>query len=165
MKSRSAVLALGAALCLALPAFGASSGKPAPQFELPSNSGKEVSLAQYRGDVVMINFWASWCAPCRQEMPLLESMYRQYGKRGFVLLGVNVEPDSNAANNWLKQTPVTFPVLYDRDSKVSQLYEVSGMPTTIMIDRKGNVRMIHVSYKPGDENGYMSSLMALIREN
>jgi peroxiredoxin len=165
MKNRGfAGIALGAALSLAVPALAADMGKPAPQFDLPSRDGKDVSLAQYRGQVVMINFWASWCGPCRQEMPLLESMYKTYGKRGFVLLGVNVEPDSNAANNWLKQTPVSFPVLYDTQSKVSQLYNVTGMPTTVMIDRKGNVRMIHQSYKTGDENGYMSNLMALMKE-
>ena len=89
-----------------------------------------MSLAQYQGQVVMINFWASWCGPCRQEMPLLESIYRKYSKMGFTLLGVNVEPDSQAANEWLKQTPVSFPILYDKDSKVSKLYDVAGMPST-----------------------------------
>ncbi len=164
MKNRIAGLTLGAALALALPALGAGSGKPAPQFDLPSRDGKAVNLAQYKGQVVMINFWASWCGPCRQEMPLLESIYKKYNKLGFVLLGVNVEPDSNAANNWLKQTPVSFPVLYDKESKVSQLYDVAGMPTTVFIDRKGNLRMIHKSYRPGDENEYMDNVKSLIRE-
>ncbi len=81
-----------------------------------------------------------------------------------MLLGVNVEPDSNAANNWLKQTPVSFPVLYDKESKVSQLYDVAGMPSTVFIDRKGNLRVIHRGYKPGDENEYLDSVKSLIRE-
>ncbi len=95
---------------------------------------------------------------------MLESIYKKYNKLGFVLLGVNVEPDSNAANNWLKQTPVSFPVLYDKDSKVSQLYDVAGMPSTVFIDRKGNLRVIHRGYKPGDENEYLDSVKSLIRE-
>ena len=158
------IAGLIAALIVALPAVAAAPSGPAPQFTLPSKAGGDVSLAQYKGQVVMLNFWASWCGPCRQEMPLLEDIYKKYNKLGFTLIGVNVEPDSNAANNWLKQTPVTFPVLYDRESKVSQAFAVSGMPTTVIIDRKGNVRYRHVSYKPGDEGEYLNTIRAMIRE-
>ena len=112
----------------------------------------------------MINFWASWCGPCRQEMPLLESIYKKYGKLGFTMIGVNVEPDSNAAIDWLKQTPVSFPILFDKDSKVSKLYDVTGMPSTVIIDRAGKVRMLHHGYKPGDENEYLDSIRTLVRE-
>ncbi|HEV7715725.1 MAG TPA: TlpA disulfide reductase family protein, partial [Steroidobacteraceae bacterium] len=96
--------------------------------------------------------------------PLLESIYKKYNKAGFTLLGVNVEPDSKPAEDWLKQTPVSFPVLFDKDSKVSKLYEVAGMPSTVIIDRKGNVRVIHKGYKPGDENEYQDSIRKLVRE-
>ncbi len=153
-----------AALIVALPAVAAAPSGPAPQFTLPSKAGSDVSLAQYKGQVVMINFWASWCGPCRQEMPLLEDIYKKYNKLGFTLIGVNVEPDSKAADDWLKQTPVSFPVLYDKDSKVSRLYNVSGMPTTVIIDRKGNLRYTHVSYKSGDESEYLNTVRAMIRE-
>src|SRR6201993_1635308 len=162
MTNRIATLA--AALALAVPALAGPTGGPAPQFTLDARGGKEVSLAQYRGQVVMLNFWASWCGPCRQEMPLLESIYKKYNKLGFTLLGVNVEPDSKAADDWLKDTPVTFPVGYDKDSKVSQLYAVSGMPSTVIIDRKGNLRYLHHGYKPGDESEYLNSIRSLIRE-
>jgi peroxiredoxin len=169
-KARYGALALAAALC-AISAFstgagagaGAPSG-PAPTFALPARDGSTISLAQFKGQVVMINFWASWCGPCRQEMPLLDSIYRKYGKLGFTLIGVNVEPDKAAAEAWLKQTPVTFPVLFDSKSAVSQLYSVSGMPTTVFIDRKGNVRSVHISYNPGDESGYLDQVRTLIRE-
>jgi peroxiredoxin len=97
-------------------------------------------------------------------MPLLESIYKKYGKMGFTMIGVNVEPDSNAANEWLKQTPVSFPILYDKDSKVSKLYDVSGMPSTVIIDRSGKLRMLHRGYKPGDENEYLDSIRTLVRE-
>jgi peroxiredoxin len=162
---RIRIAAIAAALALALPALaGSAAGGPAPPFTLASRSGGDVSLARYKGQVVMINFWASWCGPCRQEMPLLESIYRKYGKMGFTLLGVNVEPDSQAANEWLKQTPVSFPILYDKDSKVSKLYDVAGMPSTVIIDRSGKLRMLHRGYKPGDENEYLDSIRTLIRE-
>jgi peroxiredoxin len=158
------IAGLVAALIVALPAVAADGSGPAPQFTLPSKAGSDVSLAQYKGQVVMINFWASWCGPCRQEMPLLENIYKKYNKLGFTLIGVNVEPDSKAADDWLKQTPVTFPVLYDKSSKVSQMFNVSGMPTTVIIDRKGNVRYRHISYKPGDESEYLNTIRTMIRE-
>jgi peroxiredoxin len=162
MRNRIAVIA--AALAMALPVLAGSAGGPAPPFILAARGGADVSLAQYRGQVVMINFWASWCGPCRQEMPLLESIYRRYGRMGFTLLGVNVEPDSQAANQWLQQTPVSFPILYDRDSKVSKLYDVAGMPSTVIIDRSGKLRVLHRGYKPGDENEYLDTIRTLIRE-
>ena len=163
MSKRIAAMMAGAAL--ALPALAANpTGAPAPPFTLAAKGGSNVSLAQYKGNVVMINFWASWCGPCRQEMPLLETIYKKYNKMGFTMLGVNVEPDSNAANDWLKATPVSFPILYDRDSKVSKLYDVAGMPSTVIIDRSGKVRVLHRGYKPGDENEYLDSIRTLIRE-
>jgi peroxiredoxin len=162
---RKRIAAIVAALSVSLPALaGSSPAAPAPAFTLASRAGQDVSLAQYKGQVVMINFWASWCGPCRQEMPLLEGIYRKYGKMGFTMIGVNVEPDSNAANEWLKATPVSFPILYDRDSKVSKLYDVAGMPSTVIIDRSGKLRVLHRGYKPGDENEYLDSIRTLIRE-
>ena len=139
-------------------------GAPAPAFQLNSNTGKPVSLADLKGQIVLVNFWASWCGPCRQEMPILEQLNHQYRNKGVTLIGVNVEPDSAAATAWLKATPVTFPILFDVDSKVSKLYEVQGMPNTVILDRKGIVRYIHRGYSPGAENEYLDQIRALIRE-
>jgi thiol-disulfide isomerase/thioredoxin len=167
MKHRVAAMLtpLAATLMLTLPATGASGPSgPAPQFTLEARGGSKISLTQYKGQVVMLNFWASWCGPCRQEMPLLENIYKKYGKMGFTLIGVNVEPDSKAAEGFLKQTPVSFPVIYDKDSTVSKAYDVSGMPSTVIIDRKGNIRVLHRGYKPGDENEYQDSIRTLVRE-
>jgi thiol-disulfide isomerase/thioredoxin len=161
---RNRIAAVAAALAISLPALAGNTSSPAPSFTLASRAGQDVSLAQYKGQVVMINFWASWCGPCRQEMPLLESIYKKYNRMGFTLLGVNVEPNSQAANDWLKATPVSFPILYDKDSKVSKLYDVAGMPSTVIIDRSGNLRVLHRGYKPGDENEYLDSIRSLIRE-
>ena len=161
---RKSIAAIVAMLTIALPTLAGPAPAPAPAFTLASRAGQDVSLAQYKGQVVMLNFWASWCGPCRQEMPLLESIYKKYNKMGFTMIGVNVEPDSNAANQWLKATPVSFPILYDRDSKVSKLYDVAGMPSTVIIDRSGKLRVLHRGYKPGDENEYLDSIRTLIRE-
>jgi peroxiredoxin len=142
---------------------GASSSL-APSFSLPSRSGDMVALDQLKGQVVTLNFWASWCGPCRQEMPLLDRMHKRYSSLGFTLLGVNVEANTKDAERWLAQTPVSFPVLFDKDSKVSKLYDVNAMPSTVFIDRKGNVRYLHRGYKPGDESEYLNQIRALLKE-
>ena len=150
---------------LAVPALSLADTGPAPDFQLTSAAGTPVNLAQYKGQVVMINFWASWCGPCRTEMPVLEQLHKKYKPMGFTMIGVNVEPDSATAVNWLKATPVTFPILFDTDSKVSKLYAVSGMPSTVIVDRKGNLRYLHRGYKEGDENEYLDQIRALVREH
>jgi thiol-disulfide isomerase/thioredoxin len=152
------------AALLAVPAHAVNPSGPAPQFQLPSMAGKSVDLAQYKGQVVMINFWASWCGPCRTEMPILEKLSAKYKPMGFAMIGVNVEPDSRVAADWLKVTPVTFPILFDTKSEVSKLYSVSSMPSTVIVDRKGNLRWKHVGYKAGDENEYLDQIRALVRE-
>jgi thiol-disulfide isomerase/thioredoxin len=141
-----------------------TAGAPAPAFQLGSADGKSIDLAGLRGKVVMINFWASWCGPCRKEMPILEQLNKQYRSKGLALIGVNVEPDSKAAMNWLKETPVSFPILFDTDSKVSKLYQVAGMPNTVIVDRRGTVRYIHRGYQAGAENEYLNQIRQLIRE-
>jgi peroxiredoxin len=155
--------ALAAALLSSSVLAGATK-QPAPDFTLPSRSGDTVSLADLRGQVVMINFWASWCGPCRQEMPLLDQMHKRYSSLGFTLLGVNVEENTNDAERWLEEVPVSFPVLFDRESKVSKLYQVSAMPSTVFIDRHGNIRYLHKGYKPGDESEYLNQIRALLKE-
>jgi peroxiredoxin len=142
---------------------GASSAL-APEFSLPERAGKVVSLKDLKGKVVMINFWASWCGPCRQEMPLLDQMYKRYNALGFTLLGVNVESDTKDAEKWLKDMPVSFPVLFDKENKVSKLYSVEAMPSTVFIDRQGNVRYLHKGYKAGDEGEYLNQIRALVKE-
>lgn len=156
---------LALVLLVATPVFAVSTSAPAPGFSLPTRGGQTLKLADLRGQVVMINFWATWCGPCRQEMPLLEKIHKKYKPLGFTMLGVNVEPDPKAAEAWLaKEMPVTFPIAFDTDSQVSKLYKVAGMPSTVIVDRKGNVRVIHKGYKPGDENEYLAQIRALVKE-
>jgi peroxiredoxin len=152
------------AATLAVSSLVGASSALAPPFALPSRSGDVVSLDKLKGQVVMLNFWASWCGPCRQEMPLLDQMHKRYSALGFTMIGVNVEANTQDAEKWLSQTPVTFPVLFDKENKVSKLYDVNAMPSTVFIDRKGNVRYLHRGYKPGDESEYLNQIRALLKE-
>jgi len=138
--------------------------KETPNFTLKSNADENIRLEEQRGKVVMLNFWASWCGPCRKEMPLLDEMYQRYNKAGFELYGVNVEQSTADAEKLLKDLGTSFPILWDSDSKVSKLYQVNAMPTTIMIDKDGQVRYVNRGYKAGDEEKYREQIRELIRE-
>ena len=112
----------------------------------------------------MVNFWASWCGPCREELPHLEKLYSKYNKVGFTLIGVNVDEDSNEAKTLLKDIEVTFPLAFDPKGEVSKLYDLKAMPTTIIIDKSGKVRSVHKGYKKGYEKKYKKEIKDLIRE-
>lgn len=142
----------------------ASVSGPAPNFTLKSLDGKNVKLSELRGNVVLLNFWASWCGPCREEMPLLNKIHKKYEPLGFTILGVNVEEQSDAAKNFIAQRPVDFPILLDNKNKVSKLYDVIAMPTTVVIDRDGNMRFLHQGYQSGDEAEYRKMVKKLVRE-
>jgi len=158
------LLSAALAVCFAGQLAAAAPSGPAPDFTLKSRSGENIKLSELRGQVVMINFWASWCGPCRQEMPLLDQLYQRYQPMGFTLLGVNVEEDGTAADKVLKEIPVSFPVLYDSKNQVSERYQVSAMPSTFLIDRDGQVRYLHKGYQPGYEETYQQQIRELVRE-
>ncbi|MEM7280817.1 MAG: TlpA disulfide reductase family protein [Pseudomonadota bacterium] len=158
------LFALLLATGVAAVSMGAASKRAAPDFTLPSRGGDAVTLSDLKGQVVMINFWATWCGPCRQEMPLLEEMYVRYNRMGFTLLGVNVEEDSRGADAYLKETRVSFPILFDNKNEVSKLYDVIAMPSTVILDKEGTVRYLHKGYKPGYENEYLSQIRTLLKE-
>jgi len=139
-------------------------GHPAPDFALKSSTGENLRLSEYRGDVVMINFWATWCGPCRQEMPLLDELYNRYERVGFNLLGVNIDDDSRRAMQMIEDLGISFPVLFDAQKEVSKLYNVEAMPVTVLVDREGNVRYVHLGYKPGYEDKYLDQVRSLLRE-
>ena len=135
----------------------------APDFTLHAMGGPNLRLKEQRGRVVMVNFWATWCAPCRQEMPHLNRLYEKYRGAGFVLLGVNVDDDTSKAADVAAKLGVTFPVLLDTEKTVSKLYDVSTMPSTMIIDRDGKVRYVHRGYLAGYEDNYEKQIRELLK--
>lgn len=117
-------------------------GKSAPEFELKDLSGARVRLAEVRGKVVLLNFWAEWCGPCRAEMPFMESLYNAFKDKGLVVLAVSVDRSEKAVKAFVSEKKLTFKVLMDKDKEVSfDQYGVIGLPTTFLIDKnkKGGV--------------------------
>jgi len=151
-------------LVMAGTAYAADAGGPAPAFSLAALTGENTTLSQYKGQVVMVNFWATWCGPCQQEMPLLDQMYKKYKPAGFTLIGVSVDKDAASVKALMARKPVSFPVLLDPANQVSKEYHVDEMPSSVIIDRKGEIRYVHRGYRPGDENEYQDRIRQLIRE-
>lgn len=147
---------------LSVSAFAKELSGPAPQFALKDLAGKTVKLSDFKGKVVMINFWASWCGPCRQEMPLLEEMSKELGKAGFVLLGVNLDEEVSDAKEFLKSTPVTFPILLNPDQSVADMYKNEAMPSSYFVDREGNLAHLHKGYRKGEEADYRKVIKQLL---
>ena len=163
--SRCAMTARAALIIVAASAaFAGDSGGPAPAFTLSALDGSQAALSQYKGQVVMVNFWATWCGPCQQEMPLLDQMYKKYKPAGFTLIGVNVDKEAPPVKELLARKPVSFPVMLDPANQVSKAYHVDEMPSSVIIDRKGQIRYVHRGYRPGDENDYQDRIRQLIRE-
>ena len=157
-------IAATALLATALAAAAAVPSGIAPDFTLRTADGINLRLPGQRGRVVMVNFWATWCAPCRQEMPHLNRLYDKYRGSGFVLLGVNVDDDPAQAVAAAARLGLKFPVLLDAEKKVSRQYDLSSMPSTVLIDRDGRVRQVHRGYREGVEQTYELQIRDLLKE-
>ena len=128
---------------------GALIDKPAPDFTLRDLKGNQVSLSNFRGQPVVVNFWATWCAPCRIEIPYLEALYTKYKDQGLVILGMNTETDYMKVKRFAVPR-ISYTVLLDGSTQ-AQGYDVSGIPCTYYIDRKGIIRHRNVGFAPGGE--------------
>ena len=110
---------------------------PTPDFTLPDPAGKKVSLKDFRGKLIMLNFWATWCAPCREEMPTMERLYQEFKNKGFVIVAVNVKDNKKDALAFIKELKLTYPVVFDSDDAVGLLYGAWALPATYLIGPKG----------------------------
>ena len=155
------------ACMLASTAFAADVGKPMPATPAAANfeSGKPpVNLGGYRGKVVYVDFWASWCVPCRTSMPALEALYRKYAERGFVVVGVNKDDRITDAQRFLQRYPATFPQAVDADDRVVKAWGVAAMPSGYLVDRKGVVRAVHQGFTAETATALDQDIDRLLKE-
>lgn len=139
-------------------------GKAAADFALKAVSGENVRLSEHLGEVVVLNFWATWCGPCRLEMPRLDQLHATYRSAGLVLLGMNVDDDGERAVEFVRALGVSYPVLLDPRKSVAPLYDLDALPMTVLIDRAGTVRFVHYDYSPTIEKQYVAELRQLLDE-
>ena len=117
---------------------------PAPAFALTTLDGSPLSSDSLRGQVVLVNFWATWCVPCRTEMPVLQSVYAERRAEGFTVIAINVAEDRDTIAPFVKEFHLTFPILLDRDTAVAKTFNVNGIPASFFIDRAGIIRTVYL---------------------
>lgn len=141
---------LGASLQLVGAAFAADVGQPAPAFDLPGASG-QVRLADLRGKLVYVDFWASWCGPCKQSFPWMNEMQSKYGGHGLQIVGIAVDNKRADAEQFLKETPAKFTVAFDTQGESPKTYRIKGMPSSYLIAPDGRVLYAHAGFREQDK--------------
>jgi cytochrome c biogenesis protein CcmG/thiol:disulfide interchange protein DsbE len=157
--------ALVAASFLATPAVHAIDGRAAPDVALPDAKGVTVRLSAYKGRVVLVDFWASWCPPCKASFPALDRLSHEYEPQGVAVLAINVDEKSRDADSFLSAYPHTMTVLFDPKGESPQAFGVRGMPSSFVIDRTGNIRFTHMGYTANVVEQYRQEIVRLLAEH
>jgi peroxiredoxin len=158
-----ASLALGAAgVCVAdAPTMV---GRDAPDFTLKASDGANLRLSEFRGQVVLVNFWARWANDSRREMPALDRIHTTYARAGLVVLGISIDEDLRRAQEFADSMKVSYPVMFDTGAGIGRDYRLGRLPMTILVDRSGVVRYSHLGYRRGDDRLYLDHIRELLRE-
>ena len=145
MKTLIAILFI-AAILVPLSAFAVNAGDVAPEFSLHDVNGSIVTLNSFKGMVVFLTFWATWCPSCKEELPDLNILQRKYADKGFTVLSICIESSDSIVANYLKKHPVTFPVLVDKEGAVAEAFRFSGLPASFMVGKDGIIRHKYSGY-------------------
>ena len=144
-------------------AFSAEGGQAPAPMVLADLAGRDVDLSSYKGEVVLVNFWATWCEPCREEMPSLQRLQQKLGSRGFRVVGVNVGEGAPRIRQFLERTPVSFTMLRDADSDVMKAWRVRMLPASFLVDRRGMLRYQIVGEADYDDPAQQAPLLELLK--
>ncbi len=141
-------------------------GQNAPNCRLSGFSeGKDIDIAQYRGEVVYVDFWASWCPPCAKSFGFLNGAYQEFQPRGLKILGINLDEEPSDARAFLEDFPAQFDVLADENAACAKLFDVKAMPSSYLIDRTGVIRHVHLGFRSGDTGQLTALIEQLLAEN
>ena len=153
-------------LLIMLPAFAYSSqaGTVAPDFSLGDLSGKPFTLKQFKGKVVFLDFWAPWCDPCREELPVLDALYKKYGKEGLEVIGVDIDDSEKRAAEFFQKVPVTLTILIDRKAAVRRDYRIRTLPTAFIVGKDGVIRYVHMGFGKEFLQMYEKEIVELLKQ-
>jgi cytochrome c biogenesis protein CcmG/thiol:disulfide interchange protein DsbE len=130
----------------------------------PANAADAFSLDAYREQVVWLDFWASWCTPCRRSFPWMNDIVERYADEGLVVVGVNVDKERELADEFLRETPASFSIVYDPEGALAEQFEVLGMPSSYLIDRNGEVIATHIGFRRDERENYEASIRAALAD-
>jgi cytochrome c biogenesis protein CcmG/thiol:disulfide interchange protein DsbE len=166
MTIRPAARAMAALIVVASAVIvsGAAAVMPAPPLELRAGDGSTTRLADLKGRVVLIDFWASWCGPCRASFPALDALYRELHDRGLEVLAINLDQQRSRADAFLAAYPHAMTVLFDPAGESPEAFKVRAMPTSVLVDRAGNIRFTHTGYTKKTVDGYRREIETLLKE-
>lgn len=148
---------------LVVTAINPALAQKAPAFSLKGDKGN-VTLSTYKNKVVYVDFWASWCKPCRKSFPFMNEMQARYAKQGLQIIGINLDNDKQAARDFLKKNPAEFTIAYDPDGKTPGLYNLKVMPTSYLIDRKGNLVHVHKGFKENQKQKMEALILKTLKK-
>jgi peroxiredoxin len=151
------------AVAAAAPAAALDRGARAPDFDLRDRAGARVRLSALRGKVVLVDFWATWCAPCREELPVLERIYRAHHGEGFVVVGINVDAERRNMDDFVRRFHLTFPIAHDTGHRVADRYGPRTMPSSYLVDRSGVVRFVQQGFRASDADDLEDRVVQLLR--
>ena len=146
-------------------ATGLAPGQQAPGVELATADGTALSLARLKGNVVLVDFWASWCGPCASAFPVIEDLFQEYRTRGFEVVAINLDEKRRDADRFLAERPHAMTVAFDPQGKSAKAFGLEGMPTSYLIGRDGKVRFVHVGYTQKTVEDYRREIDQLLAES
>lgn len=165
MKKRSFIIIIGIALLAALQFVNKAKAGTAPMFSLPEiHSQQPLSLEKYKGNVIYLDFWASWCGPCRKSLPLMNEVYHRLEDQGFVVIAVNLDENRELGLKFLSTHSIDYPIVFDGDRITPSKYKLDAMPSAYLIDREGNIRATHRGFKEQSLPEIEAHIQALLSE-
>jgi thiol-disulfide isomerase/thioredoxin len=156
------------AALLTATAMGLKASTPAtevPDLSFSDESGRTLRLADFKGQVVLLDFWASWCVPCRVSFPALDALHKELGARGFSAVAINVDEQRKNADSFLEVRPHTMPVVFDPKGRAAEAFALPAMPSALILDRAGRVRFRHTGYTEKTITQYRSEILQLLKED
>jgi len=159
MKLRSLLLAT--LVAIAAPALALDAGQPSPALDVPGTQG-QVNLAALKGKVVYVDFWASWCAPCKQSFPWMNEMQAKYGARGFQVVAVNVDAKREDADKFLAEVPASFTIGFDPKGDSPKRFQIKGMPSSVLVGPDGHVVKVHAGFRPDERKAQEDAIVAAL---
>lgn len=136
----------------------------APDFSLPSTDSSTLKLSQFKGKVVLLDFWASWCGPCRQSFPWMNEMIARYGKDGLAVVAVNLDENRKDAEKFLQEVPANFNIAFNPQGNIPEAYHVQGMPTSYLVDRNGQLVGGHIGFNSSETEQFESEIVKLLKK-
>ena len=162
VRTWARALLAAAAIAVAAGASAVGVGEAAPAFVLPTAAGESIALEKLKGRVVYVDFWASWCGPCRRSFPWMNEMQQKYGAQGFTVIGVNVDKRRPDAQRFLQQTPAVFSIVYDETGKTPEAWTVKGMPSSYLVDATGKVVAVESGFRDEQKAPLEDRIRALL---